>query len=289
MARTARKMYSPNVSRGASRMSRTITCIGPENPSYYSDILQNITSRVDRHSPSQRSCQTIPGIQNIDDTLTRRLQSVLDDIARISLCEKGNVSATMACLKQHDDVLQTQLYVVFNHQRDESHRLCRQHLETTFTMLRNIPYKPSEANNSPQLITNDLMPGLPEICKEIIKHSFGIFTHHVVKRRDEMPRLKMLICQGTGFKPKQHSILLTFLQEVETIIKFVDEAEEAKQFSIIRTRLLLGFYSSWMKNRLLPKDDDDTTTLLDAADRFLESEAIRNQNDSHCSGFTFLI
>ena len=74
----------------------------------------------------ERSCPRIPGIQDVDDTLARRLQTLLDDLAGISLCEKGNVSATTACLKSDKGTLQTSLYsplqATCNRQPPDAHR-----------------------------------------------------------------------------------------------------------------------------------------------------------------------
>jgi hypothetical protein len=54
--------------------------------------------------------------------LAQRLQMLLDTVADISLCQRGNVSATMACLKDDKGTLETRLYIVFNHKDDEAAR-----------------------------------------------------------------------------------------------------------------------------------------------------------------------
>ena len=256
-------------------MSSTILSIGPENPAYYTDLLQDTASLVDQRLPShEQPCPTIPGIQGIqgiDDTLTRRLQTLLDDIASISLCERRNMSATAACLKNSNDTLETQLYIVFNHQDDDAHRRCCQHLESIFTMLRRVPYKPPEMDGSPQLITNDLETNLLEICRAIHNYSFGIFAHRVNKHQHEMSNIQKCIAEG---QPTFASPLSTFLQQVGMIIRTVSQAQATKQLSIIQIRMLLGIYSFWTKNLLLPRDPlvDNTVTLLDTADTFLAGE-----------------
>ena len=127
--------------------------IGTEDPVYYAELLKGIASLVDQRLPfDERSCPRIPGIQRVDDPLARRLQTLLDDIAGISLCRKGNVSATTACLKNDKGTLKTQLYIVFNHQEDASPHRCGQHLRSIFMMLRRVPCKSSVMDDSPNLM-----------------------------------------------------------------------------------------------------------------------------------------
>jgi hypothetical protein len=59
--------------------------IGTGDPVYYTELLKEIPSLVYRRLPSDERSS-----QGIDDTLARCLQTLLDDIAGISLCEKGN-------------------------------------------------------------------------------------------------------------------------------------------------------------------------------------------------------
>ncbi len=69
----------------------------PDDPEYYAELLQKSSRPADRRQQTnQQSCGNIPGIQNVDDELSKRLRTLLDVIADISICEHGNVSATMA-------------------------------------------------------------------------------------------------------------------------------------------------------------------------------------------------
>ena len=72
--------------------------IGTEDPEYYAELFWRTPRLANRRLPSdEHSCPVIPGIQN-DGFLSRRLQALLDAVADISLCRRGNVSATMACV-----------------------------------------------------------------------------------------------------------------------------------------------------------------------------------------------
>jgi hypothetical protein len=86
----------------------------PADPEYYAELLQKSSRPANRQQQiNQQSCGNIPGIQNVDDELSKRLRTLLDVIADISICKRGNVSATMASVIRDGDVLKTQLYIVF--------------------------------------------------------------------------------------------------------------------------------------------------------------------------------
>ena len=81
--------------------------IDAKDPEYYAELLKNAEwlkkklSRLDiRRMPSnEQPCPDIPGIQDIDSPLAWHLQTLLDVLANISLCHRGNVSTMMASLK----------------------------------------------------------------------------------------------------------------------------------------------------------------------------------------------
>jgi len=84
-------------------------------PEYYAELLKNIPRLAERRLLSnERSYSDVPGIQGVGDPLARRLQTLLDILANISLCQQRNVSATTACLKGDKGTLETRLYIVFN-------------------------------------------------------------------------------------------------------------------------------------------------------------------------------
>jgi hypothetical protein len=102
----------------------------PDHPEYYAELLQRLSRHADRRQQTnQQSYGNIPGIQNVDDELSKRLPTLLDVIADISICEHGNVTATMASVIRDGDVLKTQLYIVFNHQNDGAAIICGNHLD----------------------------------------------------------------------------------------------------------------------------------------------------------------
>lgn len=115
-------------------MSRTNQpiAIDSEDPVYYAELLSLILRPANRHSPHKPSCPDIPSIQPVDGPLTQRIRTLLDIVADISLCGPGNVSATMAQLRQDKKgILETQLYIVFNHE-DDTVLHCTEHLASIF-------------------------------------------------------------------------------------------------------------------------------------------------------------
>ena len=81
---------------------------------------------------------------------------LLDAVADISLCQRGNVSATMASLKDVNGNLETQFFIVFNHNNDEAAHRCPEHLQAIFNMLRQVPYKPPATDGSRKIMSNEL-------------------------------------------------------------------------------------------------------------------------------------
>jgi hypothetical protein len=60
--------------------------IDAEDPKYHADLLSKIPRIANRRLQSdEQSCPDVPGIENVDIALTRRLQTLLDAVADISL------------------------------------------------------------------------------------------------------------------------------------------------------------------------------------------------------------
>jgi hypothetical protein len=250
--------------------------VGTEDPEYYAELLRKTPRLANRRLPSdERSLSNVPraGIQKVDGQC---LQTLLDAVADTSLCQRGNVSATMACIKDDKGTLEMQLYIVFNHEDDEAPRSCPRHLQSIFAMLRQVPYKPPAMDGSPKVIGEELEDNLIEICRAIHNYSFDIFAHRVTKREDNLSDIWTYVEQDrTQFTPEQRSTLLDFLQHVDGITKTVANAQRTKQLSIINTQMLLHIYQYWTKLKLLPEDSlaNNRVTLLDNADMWLADSA----------------
>jgi hypothetical protein len=240
-----------------------------------SKLLRN-TSRLTSWCPcDERFCPDIPGIQGVDSPLTQRLQT-LDIIADISLCQRGNVSATIASLKDDSGTLETQLYIVFNHEDDEAAYHCPEHLKTIFDMLRQVPYKSPAMGGSPQVVAEFLETDFIEICRVVHNYSSDIFAHRVDKRTHKLSDIRGYIEQDrTKFLPEHRSTLVVFLQQVGMIIDIAALAQATKQLSAVSIRMLLSAYSYWTEHNLLPEDlhADSPVTLLDDVDKWLADGA----------------
>lgn len=101
----------------------------------------------------------------------------------------------MASLKGDNRTLVTRLYIVFNHEGDESARRCPEHLNSIFEMLHKILYTQS-AHGSPKMIPNDLFDDLYQICEVIHNYSFDIFVHRVNKHKHWLSSIQEYIEQG---------------------------------------------------------------------------------------------
>lgn len=155
----------------------------PDDPEYYAELLSKPSRPANRRQPSSQN------IQNVDDELTKRLQTLLDVLAHISTCQHGNVSAMMASLIHDGGILKMRLYIVFNHENDDAATLCRNHLETIFQMLRQVTYTPSD-RGSPKLIAKTLKKDFFEICGAIHSDSFDIFAYRVNKRKHKLSEIR---------------------------------------------------------------------------------------------------
>ena len=251
--------------------------IGIEDPEYYAELL-SVTPR-DANRPllsNEHPCPDVLGIHGVDASLAQRLQTLLDVVADISLCQKGNVSATMACIKQDKDALETQIYIAFNHETDEAARSCPNHLQSIFGMLRQVFYKPPVTDGSPKVIAKELEGKLVEICRAIHNYSYDIFAYRVNKRKHKISQIRGYIEQGSTYLSTElRSKLLSFLKHVDMIIKVVADTQATKQLSYIKIQMLLNIYSIWTNYNLLPNDRlaDNKVTLLDHADEWLAEGA----------------
>ena len=253
---------------------------GTDYPEYYAELLMKTARPADRHVPSDKQpCPIIPGIppEAVDGPLSQRLQTLLDVIADISLCRRGNVAASMACLKHRDrneSGLETRLYIVFNHQRDDAARSCPSHLDSVIEILRRVPYEPHEMGGSQKVITPKFRQNQVEICTVIHNHSFDIFAYRVNKREpSKLPEIRRLIEQDSEhFTSQDRSTLVEFLDHVELIIAAVANAQGTKRLPTAGIRMLVGMYSHWTNHNLLPKDGlaDSKLTLLDNAETWLD-------------------
>ena len=256
--------------------------IDAKDPEYYAELLKNaerfknISRLANRRLPrDQRPCSDIPRIQAVDDS-ARRLQTLLDVLAVISLCQRRNVSAVMASLKEDSGTLETRLYIVFNHENDEAAHCCPQHLETIFNMLREVPYIPPAIDGSPKVIEASLEINLIEICKAIHNYSFDIFAHRVTKHKEKLLGIRGYIERDqTHFTPEQRSTLAEFFGHVLAIITVIANAEATKQLPTITIQMLLNVYWYWTDHNLLPEDlsADNKLTLLDRVDMWLSDGA----------------
>jgi hypothetical protein len=104
------------------------------------------------------------------------------------------------------------MYIVFNHEDDESALRCHQHLQNIFTMLRRVPYRPPAMDGSPKAIADGLEGDYIEICKAIHNYSFNIFHYRDTKREHKLSEIQRYIEQDqTNFTDQQRSTLVLFL------------------------------------------------------------------------------
>jgi hypothetical protein len=245
--------------------------LGAENPAYYAELFCKTSRPADQHD--ERSGPDVPGIQGFDRPLA--LQTLLDAVADISLCKRGNVNAMMASLKDDKGTLETRLYIVFNRE-DEAALRCPQHLQDIFKMLCQVPYKTTAKHSYPKVILNDLENDYIRVCRAIHNYSFDIFAYRVNKHKHKLSVIREYIeLDQTHLSLQHRSTLVEFLEQVDEIIKHVANAKTMKQLPAVSIMLLLRIYLYWTEHDLLPKDSqvDEKITFLDRVDAWLAGGA----------------
>jgi hypothetical protein len=246
-------------------------------PEYYTELLTYCDRSEPRRLPlnERQTCRDIAGVQGVDAELSRRLQTLLDAIADISLYEpKKNVSATMASLTDNRGTLETQLYIVFNRKLGDEIG-CRTHLETIFNKLQQVPYEPPgpATDGSPKVIGRSLKPLLLDLCEVIHEYSFEVFAHRVNKRKDSLAEIRGYFEQDqtNHFKDEERPSLAAFFRHVDMIITNVAKAQDTGRSPGSSIRMLLLIYSYWTEHNLLPDLHvaGDRLTLLDKLDEWL--------------------
>ena len=258
--------------------------IGIEDPEYYAELLSVTTRDVNgRLLSNEHSCSDIPSIQGVDLPPAQRLKTLLDVVADISLCQRGNVSATMACIKPYNDTVETQIYIAFNHENDEAAVSCPEHLQSIFEMLHQVRYRPPATNDSPRVMGKELEDELVKICGAILNYSYDIFNYRVNKRKHKLSQIREYIEQGSAhFLSQRHSTLVEFLEHVDAIINIVADSQATKQLPDVDIRMLLNIYSYWMNHNFLTDDplaNNKPSTLLDEVDAWLAEGALSDTCD----------
>jgi hypothetical protein len=199
----------------------------------------------------------------------------------------------MASIKENEStgLLETKLYIVFNHEDDGSAHGCQQHLQNIFDMLRQVPHGPPATDGSPKVIPRALENDLSKICEAIHNYSFDIFYHRVTKRTHKLSAIQRYIEQDhANFSEQQRGALLEFLSHVDHISNVTNDALTTKQLPITFIRILVRIYSYWTHNNLLPEDPsaDKKYTMLNHADALLAESARSDQNDFTLIGIHIL-
>ena len=201
------------------------TSMKPEDPELYAELLSKIPRTTNRCQPSDgQSCPNVPGIQKLNFALSQHLQTLLNAIADISLCQQGNITATMASVKDNTSTLETQLYIVFNHQNDESVLACTQHLQNIINMLCQVPFASSATDSSLKVILRELESNQIEICQAIHDYSFEVFQYCVTKCEHKLLEIWRYIEQDqmNYFSDQEHRTLLEFLHNVVGIVYYLE-------------------------------------------------------------------
>ncbi|KAI0287896.1 hypothetical protein BC826DRAFT_1041480 [Russula brevipes] len=235
--------------------------IDPTHPVFYGELLWLFTSG--RDVPRHR-IQPTPSLPFPD--FVKRLQTLLDVLASISVWEKKNVAATSAQLTQAGDTLATHLYVVFNSSNEHSRQSCRSHFLGVFKSLRGVEHYPSPADGSPKIIDKRFNDDIAKISSRLHTFSWEVFKHRVIKHRENLEILTSLVAKYPHDADKP--ALSSFFNDLKRILEVMDRLESADTVPQLFTKFLHHTYAVWVRKNLITERDsgNDFSTVLDQFD-----------------------
>jgi hypothetical protein len=250
--------------------------IDPTHPVYYGELLWLFTSGRDvpRRQIQPAPCPNLPFPQlDRDPDFTKRLQTLLDVLASISVQEKKNVAATSAQLTQAGDRLATHIYVVFNSSDEHSRQSCRSHLWGVFESLRGVENYPSPADGSPKIIDRRFNGDIAKISSNLHTFSWEVFKSRVFKHREKLESITSLVAQYSDTDGDK-TPLSSFFNDLKTIINVMDRLER-RVHSLdttppVFTKLLHIMYADWVQTKLITEHDsgNEFLTVLGRFDLF---------------------
>lgn len=261
---------------GSCANSMNVENIDPTHPVYYGELLWLFTSGRDvtrRMQPAP--CPNLPfRPSDLDPGLVKRLQTLLNVLADISVWEKRNVAATSAQLTQAGATLATHLYIIFNSSDEGSRRSCRAHLWGIFESLRGVNYYPSPADGSPKLIDERFHDDIAKISSSLHTFAWDVFKPRVTKHGRKLESIKNLITKYSGsFTIADNAALSSFFNDLDEILVSVDRLERVDTVPYMFTNLLHRMYMEWLRNSLLAEDDsgNELLTVLGRLDVLVNS------------------
>ena len=114
----------------------------------------------------------------------------------------------MTSLKDNAGTQETQLYIAFDHENDESALGYLQHLQNIFNMLHQVPYKQPATEGSPNVIADELESNHIDIYQVIHNYSFDVFHYRVTKGKHHLSEIREYIerDQANCFSDQQRGV-----------------------------------------------------------------------------------
>ncbi|KAI0302493.1 hypothetical protein BC826DRAFT_1172733 [Russula brevipes] len=233
--------------------------VDPTHSVFYGELLWLFTSFTSGRNVPRRQIQPAPCPNLLfppsdrDPDFAKRLQTLLDVLASISVWEKKNVAATSVQLTQAGDTLATHLYVVFNSSNEHSRQSCRSHLWDVFESLRGVEHCPSPADGSPKIMDKRFIDDIAKISSSLHTFSWEVFKHRVIKHREKLESITSLVAQYPDNAEK--TALSSFFNNLKTILNVMDRLESADTVSPMFTKLLRQMYAVWVRKNLITEHD----------------------------------
>jgi hypothetical protein len=231
--------------------------IDPTHPVYYGELLWLFTSGRDvpRRQIQPAPCPNLPFPPlDRDPDFTKRLQTLLDVLASISVWQKKNIAATSAQLTQAGDTLATHIYVVFNSSDERSRQNCRSHLWGVFESLRGVEHYPSPADGSPKIIDERFNDDIAKISSNLHTFSWEVFKSRVFKHREKLENITILVAEYPDADSDKIP-LSSFFDDLKRIINVMDRLESLDTAPPVFTDLLHLIYADWVQTKLITEHD----------------------------------
>ncbi|KAI0294158.1 hypothetical protein BC826DRAFT_1012660 [Russula brevipes] len=247
-----------------------VELIDPTHPVYYGELLWLVTSGRDvprRIQPAP--CPNLPFPKSDrDPDFVKRLQTLLDVLASISVWEKKNLAATSAQLTQAGDTLATHLYVVFNSSDEHSRQSCRTHLWG---------YYPSPADGSPKVIDERFDDDIAKISSSLHTFSWEVFKSRVIKHREKLESITSLVAKyHDSIAVADKTALSSFFNDLKRILNAMDRLESVATVPPVFKNMLHNTYAVWVRDELITERDsgNEFSTVLGRFDVLVNANRI---------------
>ncbi|KAK7462827.1 hypothetical protein VKT23_007404 [Stygiomarasmius scandens] len=248
------------------------------DPEFYSEFLYYLHRDAERRwthteGSTLEPNMTLP-IRSLDEAVLKRLYSVLDIFALISVSEPGNVAAVTASITQdHNGTLSTIIYIVFSRELSptDAERVVS-HFGDIFSILRDISIPGSE--ESSKVLRPESQDAFGRLLTSLYNFSWEQFARRVRKRHASFLQLRADVMEArqgnhSHFLDSDYPTLDKLFNYIEIVLEILDQADASDTATTIH-----DIYKRCIELHILSNDVNacDPGPLLGKLDRFMSGK-----------------